>query len=242
MKNQNNKIDISFNKLLTHTLTAPLFTSETIRRVHTLSSTPSINLAHYHNFDWRAHNKGGSFVKRWQKYVYKFYNKKLTPSQLTLIGNYVSNIAGPAKEYYFDFTRDLNWSSGDFGDEHSCFFALSCQSRRIFMNSGKVFAVRFFKKKKTMFDETHEYYKGLKGRARSWVYIHNDSSMLLFNAYGHTAKLQASVLASAFGFSLKKVSTCNGNFEGMGFYLNHEGNYIIGKPEVIKEINDVSIE
>lgn len=139
------------------------------------------------DWTWRWHQPNGRYAgnltKRFQSFCYKAFNFKLTPKQVEEIGNLAKINSTVENTFWFDFTRDLNWRRGEFGDEKSCFHIGDMHMQRL--EALGVLAIRM--------------YAGETGRGigRMWLYPWSGdqanpqpadpnapAGFLGFNAYG----------------------------------------------------------
>jgi len=172
--------------------------------------------------DWvwaRCIQKGeyrGKFPKRVATYYKKVHEEHITSTLLTRIGNRVEQFSFGARTYEFDFTRNLNWSAGEFGDHGSCFWTCRTLAREALMKND-VFAVHFYR-------------DSGKGFARAFVF-EVDNGLVIFNAYGLPCRTIAYVLATLFSYQHRdEVSLCiNGDEDGL-VWLNEDAHRIGSEP------------
>lgn len=132
----------------------------------------------------------GSFPKRIASYMYKTYNVKLSSQIMRSIGNTAQQNSTQG-EVIFDFTRQISWSAGAFGDDGSCFWT-DYNGARIAMMRAGIGAIRFYSPltgRATI----------MRGQSRAWFFPHEEH-FVLFNAYGFMqARSIANFLGQLFG-------------------------------------------
>lgn len=168
----------------------------------------------------------GAFPKRVASYMYKTYNVKLSGGVMQSIGNTAQQNSTQG-ELIFDFTRQISWRSGRFGDDGSCFWK-DYNGARIAMMRVGIGAIRFYSPpagRATI----------LRGLGRAWFFPH-DEHFVLFNAYGPIqARSIANFLGQLFGdYKYKPVSIGHTHTEMYNdtyrLYLNSDGYIIHNKP------------
>ena len=181
--------------------------------------------------------KGGTLTKRLSKRFYKEAKIKLSSKTLTELGNLIAahtinQSKANIKIAPFD-DGEIPWNEGDYCDNGSCFFG--CRSHI-----------------KYLFND-HPFYgflvnttiNGFKQSSRSILYMENNDSYkykgkfyVLFNGYGIQLYEQTRILAFVLGLTYKKVSSGNnGPRNDDLLWINNNRVFIIGKEEVIKDIN-----
>ena len=101
-------------------------------------------------WDWTWTTKSGPYVgtfpKRYSNYIYKMYGTKISPKELSEVGNKVAAHTNRSSEFILDFTDIFDWRSGDFGDRGSCFWEGSKKGARTAIYQAGGLAVRFWKR------------------------------------------------------------------------------------------------
>ena len=64
--------------------------------------------------------KRGTLPKRLASHFYKTASVKLSPVQVSDLGNIARRHSSDAQTYHCDFTKTIDWRAGDFGDHGSC--------------------------------------------------------------------------------------------------------------------------
>lgn len=124
----------------------------------------------------------GKLPKRIASFFKKKYDVRLSLYTVSFIGNTARQYCHITETYTFDFTKCLDWMSGDFGDSGSCFWGAREPAREVLMLNG-IIAVRF--------------YRHGKGFARAWIAV-LDEVAIVFNAYGLPCPTIAYVLSTLF--------------------------------------------
>ena len=130
----------------------------------------------------------GAFPKRVASYMYKTYNVRLSSQVMRSIGNTAQQNSTQG-ELIFDFTRQILWPAGAFGDGGSCFWT-DYNGARIAMMRAGIGAIRIY---------GSSIRPRLKGVGRAWFFPHKEH-FVLFNAYGPLqARSMANFLGQLFG-------------------------------------------
>jgi hypothetical protein len=172
----------------------------------------------------------GKLPKRVAAYLKAIYALKLTPEQISEIGNIARDHVLPGSTYLFDFTDKFDWSSGGFGDCGSCFWGCRDVARGVMEKVG-VIAIRFYDA------------LGYSGIGRAWLYKLSDTQWILFNAYGGNTITYANI----FAHFLRDVTdrqweydnvnlTVNGDAEGL-IYINSRPQIIYVKDNMIADVD-----
>lgn len=207
----------------------------------------------------------GSFIKRLSKWYFEEYGLKVPPAALSKLGSLLAPHGESSHTYYMDFTRELTWDAGDFGDNQSCYWGTNSLARDLLI-SHSALAVRFY----LPLIESPPYQCGenscdtcstalaiwkrrvkslenkvsLRGFARAWVVpvMHNEV-LVVYNGYtrkGIHNQLQtlhiARILADYLGVSYKKIRlTNNGRWDKL-LYINEGWGYLVGPTKYISTI------
>ena len=182
----------------------------------------------------------GTLPKRISQYLFKEHQIKIEPKELAKLGTSLSAHT-KGDEYTFDFTKNFNWKSGDFGDGGSCFWGDRHRARDIIFDAGGC-AIRFWEirpkpkphcEARLCMDEYRQklavYNEGsMTGYGRSWIVPYSEG-VILFNTYSYkqndsTPSVDslkvARILSLYLGGSYKKIGlTANGRSEGT-LYIN----------------------
>lgn len=82
-----------------------------------------------HNLDPTWQKKEGNFTRRLSKALYTQLRIKLSPSLMSEIGNIGRRHTASEKEFWVEFTRDLNGTAEDFYHDDSCWWTDHSSSR-----------------------------------------------------------------------------------------------------------------
>lgn len=179
-----------------------------------------------------ADNSGtyGKLSTRLSKHCATEYGVKLTPQELTELGNLINLYTLQGAQITLDFARDLNWQVGAFGDSGSCFWSKRKFARQMLMDN-HAFAMRMWQND--------------KGVGRAWVWQHPSDNYIVFNGYGgvevengeHNAvesKKFAVLLADILHkqgepASILKVALYNnGKYDEGLLWINNNTGYVVG--------------
>jgi hypothetical protein len=100
-----------------------------------------------YTFDWRiTSDNGTSLAKRISSYMYKKSSGHCRLSNAEK--EYIGNIANQTKFYkdifMFDFTDQIDWKLGDFGDGDSCFWISKSFMRTACNKSNRIYSIRIY--------------------------------------------------------------------------------------------------
>lgn len=179
------------------------------------------------DFEWIWVTRRGTLPKRVQSFYHKQHAVRLTPEQVSELGNVARAHCGSAsKEYTLDFTNRITWEAGEFGDYGSCYWGNNAQAKDMLHENG-AFAVRGWKSKKPDDDQSFD------GYARAWLVPIGQNRLVVFNGYGETSLTFARLLALKFSCSYKAISLRNNGSDGGMLYIN-TGCYVVGAWEQIQ--------
>lgn len=184
-------------------------------------------------WDWRVGGKGeyvGTLPKRIGKFYYQKHGTKLTPDQLTVIGNLGAQHSNRDETYHFDIVDRIDWEAGDFGDRGSCFWSCHASAKDMILDNGGG-AVRFFYQ-----DDSD------RGLARAWVATRPDGCLLVFNGYGMETLPIVRILAAHFDHSYyRKVDLKNYGSSDGNLWINNGTGYLIGPQAVVTTIDAIDL-
>lgn len=148
-------------------------------------------------FDFRWMSNSGAFPRRVSKWLHE-QGIKMSDYEKESLGNLVRTFTFKKSAYTYEFTNDLNWKSGGFGDSGSCFWNGKQWARTVMTHNGCL-AVRFYE-------------DGL-GWGRAWIVFSPKHPKLIFviNAYPKSFGLDqaALVLSLHLNMKYKPVSLVN---------------------------------
>lgn len=179
----------------------------------------------------------GKLSKRIAKFVYNVSGVKMANQHREMIGTISRRGTANLDEFVIDFTDDLDsWTSGDFGDNGSCFWGEN-KAARIAMDENDEFsAIRFYA------DDM-----GSKGIARAWIWDGNNC-VVVFNGYGMETQQIAVVLTQLLETSLnkpltmRKISLSNFGSSCDLLYINSGKGFVIGEKSVVDRIDAIDFE
>ena len=164
----------------------------------------------------------GAFPRRVAKFYWVNYGLKLPSALVSNIGNVARDHTMSETDVTFDFVTDIDWESGDFGDDGSCYWGSQTGSRLMVEANG--LAMRFFYAP----DSDH-------GIARAWLAAlpdryHDVNYYVVFNGYGFggdpTLRI-AQILARFVEGEYRQVRIVNTDLSINGGYVG----YAVGKPD-----------
>jgi hypothetical protein len=196
--------------------------------------------------DWV--NKRGTFPKRLSRAIKMAYGLNLDPISMSKIGTKAAEFCDKTKDFYLDFTDDLTWSAGDFGDEGSCYWGGRKYARHMLMQKG-CHAMRFWaisaldhaNNKKRCIGEGW-------GTGRVWIIpkstMHGDV-LIAFNAYrtdGRPIVHSARILATVMGSSYKRIGLLNNRNQSGIIYINGGHGFVLGPQDVCEKIDSLDLD
>lgn len=173
-------------------------------------------------WNWLVTGRGeyvGTFPKRVSKFYWQAHQLKCPTAFIQEIGNLARQHSSDNVSYDFEFVDKLDWKSGDYGDEDSCFWGSRETARQILVENNAL-AMRF--------------YKEGKGHARAWIAQLGDNRFILFNGYGFSGNptlVCARVMATWLGLNYKKISLTNFGKTDSTLWINSSIGYLISTPE-----------
>ena len=211
------------------------------------------------NFSREWVTKEGNFTKRLAK-LYLQKGLKLTPAELSAIGNIARRHCSKDTERAVELTRDLNLSAGDFYHSASCWWTSESRSRCILKRSGGL-ALRTFsagepkqqpecgRKNCTQCPMVTVNPGKLTGRA--WVLpLAKDTfgtlkptedtdadAYMVFNVYGLDGWEAARMVAQMTGRSYKRIA-----FDLRGAYINNGRGYLVAAQQLCDRTDGLTID
>ena len=202
----------------------------------------------------------GTFTKRLSNFLYKEHTVKITPKNLSALGTAISRHVSKESVYYIDFTKNFNWSAGQFGDTNSCYWGKNSLARDLFKEAGGM-AMRFWSSPIENIEELKSKYRIMRGKnraglGRAWL-IRQGDIYALFNVYisdqlqsmrlnGLEARVEywdfPRTLAHLLGVSYQKTNVYNGD-DGCGgvIYINSDG-FAVGLPQVLAALEGIDLD
>ncbi len=162
----------------------------------------------------------GTMPKRIAKYYFKEHGLKFPDSQLAELGQLARNHSSDQKTFTFEFANQINWQDGDFGDGGSCWWG-SYSGSRVMWDANNGLSIRFFNA-----DDD--------GYARAWVMEIDTELYTVMNGYGLSTLQITRIFAQFTGLTYKQIHLHNSASSSL--WINGSTGYIVGKLEVINEI------
>lgn len=194
------------------------------------------------NWKWTA--PGGTILKRIQKWYYKQFGTNLKDVTLETLHEIIRSKVPKFKKHYIEFTQDLNWRDGDYGDSGACFFYGRSVIRDEMQKDGRFWAVRFYKAgaygaRKACADGTC-----VAGYARALfaleeIKINKKLSLpyiVVFNGHTLPTDKVAQILSAYFQMPYKWMNATNNRITTGGLYVN-DGGYIIASQKALDGID-----
>ena len=188
--------------------------------------------------DSKWQTKDGNFTKRLSRLAYKNHGIKVTPDQLSEVGN-IGNQHSQGASFEVEVTRDLNQSAEAFGHAESCYWQ-SYYASRCTLKSNGGFGLRSFDP-----GRRNAWDGGVTGRA--WVVpmkmvdghltptfeSMSPDAFVVFNGYGDLGGYApARIMAHMAGMTYRKIDFTLGEA-----YIN-AGGYLIAPEEIAQHYTD----
>lgn len=195
----------------------------------------SLNLGNLpEDFEFTWSTRRGTLPKRVQSYYYKRDGRKLDAGAISELGNIAKRHSGTSQTFLLDFTDNIDWNQGDFGDGGSCFWSERTGAKTMIEEHGC--AIRAYRNRSGRWNGELTNYSGLMGYARAWVAPISESRLIVFNGYGETTLQFARLLALKFNCSYKRIGLTNNKYEDGVLYIN-SGGMLVGD---LKDIEPVT--
>lgn len=139
------------------------------------------------------------FSKRLSAWAHRVHNVKLPDILVSKVATYMKDNT-ITRDYYFEFSRVVDWRAGEFGDRHSCFFRSKRRATAVLHRAGAL-PVRFY------YDDQMKIPVG-----RCFLLPLNDSAFAVFNTYN--AETSSSGYGETTTFNNNIASTILATFFG----------------------------
>jgi hypothetical protein len=165
----------------------------------------------------------GNFPRRASAYYHRHLKLRCPENFLSELGNLARTHSESEESYTMEFTRNLLWKRGAFGD-------MTCwhEGQKQCLMDANGFAVRF--------------YKDGKGFGRAWMYSPEDSVYITFNGYGYESVQIARIVAAYLKMEYKAIDVTIDGDTGGFMYVNDRSGFVIGTAETIEGYDDYDIE
>lgn len=189
-------------------------------------------------WDWKVGGKGeyvGALPKRIGKFVWQARGVKLTPEQLSELGNIGSLFSGQHCKHWFDVVdrvSGFHWGQTDFGQPADCcYWGCHASAKDMILDNGGG-AIRFFR------DDS--YFRQL-GFARAWLAPWHDC-WIVFNGYGLETLAIARILAAHLGHAYyRRIQLTNQGAKEGELWINN-GAYLVGPQESVLKWESIDLE
>ena len=181
----------------------------------------------------------GTLSKRIAKFLWQTEKIKLSPSDLTQLGNMGAAHSEKQRTYYYDIVNHVNWERSDFGQPHECcFWGCHHSAKDMILENGGG-AIRFF---------NYDYPRSNNdGFARAWL-APFENCWIIFNGYGLTTLAIARILATHLKHSYyKRIKLLNHNSGDGELWINSGGQekkpsgYLIGPQWAVLEYSSIDL-
>lgn len=208
------------------------------RRTYNHKCTLANSLASLGN-QWQT--KQGNYAKRLSRLAYKDYGFKITPAQLTQIGNIASDHS-KGVEYSIETTRKLNMPARVFAHAESCWWTSYRNSRCVLKTNGG-FGIRAFENNQVAGRAWVMPLKKIGDGRRSRVELAftyetlDADAYVVFNGYGTLHGYAPSrILSQMVGMTYRKIG-----FSAHPMYINSESGYLVAPVEIAEPYTDSSL-
>ena len=195
--------------------------------------------------DWVT--KRGTFPKRISRAMKVAYGINLDPIVMGKIGTKAAECCDKNKDFFLDFTDDLTWNQGDFGDSGSCYWGGRQYARKLLMDHN-CHAMRFWSSQALDHAKDKAYcIRQRYGTGRVWIIpkrTNHGEVLMAFNAYrtdGRPIVHSARILATVLGAFYKNVPLCNKSNTGGIIYINGGHGFALGSQEICEKVEKVDL-
>lgn len=172
----------------------------------------------------------GTFPKRYGRWLHKTHQIKASVKVLEQLGNLARQHMAEAATHVIDFTYQIDWDAGDFGDGGSCYWGGREGAREmIYQNNG--FAIRF--------------YGDRYGKGRAWVAEIAADVYVVWNGYGlggNSTLTAAMVLAYHLQVQYTQITLTNNGTSYDVLYINGGIGYAVGRWADIQDIDSHDLQ
>jgi hypothetical protein len=186
--------------------------------------------------EWQT--RTGNYAKRLSRYVYQQYQTKLTPEDLSAIGQIARNHS-ESVSVAIEVTRDLNMSPSDFYHDDSCWWACNgdYEESRCALKSNGGFALRSFNGRYDGYVSGRAWVMPLKlnedGKLRPTFNTRTPDAFVVFNGYGDLSGYAGPrVIAHMAGLTYRKIGF------GCGPMYINSGGYLIAPEEIAQRYSE----
>lgn len=190
----------------------------------------------------------GRATKRLSKALKVKYGIALPEKMNSAIGQFIQSWNSGNGNYQFDFTRQIDWDAGDFGENGACFWSTNAAAKDMLMDDPHFYAMRFYDPDA----ESDRAYGTNRGIGRAWIIQrpmpHRDAPAdvlypYIFNGYWYAAgssdanhdrgkdhdctRLAAKVLAAHLDAEAHLVTAANYGDTSSTLYINAGRAYVI---------------
>lgn len=178
------------------------------------------------NWETKQHSLSGTLPKRLSKLFYEVKGMKMPPEMLTQIGNLAARSLLRADNLVVDFTRQLDWGNGDFGDDGSCYWGdhWMCRGTIEYAGGG---AMRYYRHEVLEDEIAKRQVNIYSGLGRAWMVpdVPEKGSAAFFNVYGRLstsafASLAIKTFKHVFGIEYDVVTDINFSTNTDNMYIN----------------------
>ena len=173
----------------------------------------------------------GSFPKRLASLLHREFGIDITSGDKEYLGTKAKSYCFSRPRYEYEFTDNLSWESGAFGDSGSCYWGCHNFARAIMIYNDSL-AIRFYEED--------------GGWGRAWIHFSSKYPDCLFisNAYpkGFALDQVALILARHFDLSYKPIKLVNfGAWDGM-LYINNGRGIVLFPHEFTQDVFDLEFD
>lgn len=188
----------------------------------------------------------GTLPKRLSSMMYKVYGIRLTSQLLSILGGELGKInKAVSGGNYITVLDGIDWESGAFGDEGSCFWGDRSGAKYMLSESGalsfKVYST--YQPDNGHSQECHCDYEDIQditvsgnntvySNSRCWIIPHH-RGLIMFNGYGYELIKQVRMLSTLLGVSYTKISLDNHGRTSDTMYINSGVGYLLGNQQDI---------
>lgn len=208
---------------------------------------------------WNTDTTHGSLNKRIQKWLYENYKFKFTDKISNQVGALIKKATFTPRTFYLDFTKNLQWKAGEFGDFDSCFFNSNIAAKNHMEKSPNFIATRFFRPVPASMSYGKPYHKDdssnlvYTGAGRAWIYMPEiefplnsettikGKGLVLFNARGYPLHEIVMTLGQYFQLPYKEIKISNNKQVTGTLYIDTVA-YLIADKTILERVDSLDLE
>lgn len=204
------------NKIYTTTLPTGTITDAGVINLRTFLFGSGIFLSglDHLGWEWKWTTNRGTLPKRLANLYHKEKGGSLDVGILTEVGNIARRNCPSVDTVRWDYSYDLDWDAGDYGDDDSCFWGGNSGARTMLKEHG-AYAFRVYNA-----DE--------EGIGRCWCWDAPEGFTIMFNGYGFDTLWFVRVLSMLTGATYTEITLLNKGSDSGLLWVNSGRGFTVG--------------